>query len=242
MEWSSAPTAAATFAANQYFNTIEQPTKKMFAVGSDILYAFTGQGGLGQRFEQRIVSLRGDATFNQGDHLQIGRSLCASWLQDLDATRCPAGQFGALVAFGGQGRFHLCEFPIMDFQPEFKTERTWFVSMGSGQPIADPFLGMLRRVFFRDDRPTVSEGVFTAVWTLAQAIDLNTGGINGPVQVGTLKQRSDGSGFEARLLSDEELAEPLSNVGGVEQHLALYRDILAGKTKVASPPSPPPPP
>ena len=40
---------SATFAAAPHLKTIEQPVRKTFLVGSDVIFAVTGAGGLGQR-------------------------------------------------------------------------------------------------------------------------------------------------------------------------------------------------
>jgi len=39
-----------------------------------------------------------------------------------------------------------------------------FVAFGSGQPIADPFLGFLNRVLWTGRKPTVAEGRLAAIW------------------------------------------------------------------------------
>jgi hypothetical protein len=58
----------------------------------------------------------------------------------------------AIIAFSASNGFNLCEFATKDFQPELKTDQMWFVSMGSGQPILDPFLGLIRKAFFTESR------------------------------------------------------------------------------------------
>ena len=106
--------------------------------------------------------------------------------------------------------------------------------MGSGQPITDPFLGMMRRVFFSSGQePTVREGLFLATWALMHTIDLNPGGINGPPQIAVLEQKSG----IARLLDDAELEEHKNSYEAAEKHLACYRDTLMG-TAGAGPDAP----
>lgn len=234
--------SSATFAAS-HAATIEQPAQKTFLVGYDVLFAGSGQRGLGQRFEAILTRLRADPKFVPLGHLEVAKNISAATLRDFAFTSCPPGQFGALVAFAGADGFHLCEFAVTDFQPEFKTPDTWFVSMGTGQPITDPFLGLLRRVFFRDSRPLVKEGIFAVTWALEHAIELNTGGINGPSQVGVLTQSGTGNSFSARLLTSAELAEYSDNVRDAEAHLAAYRQILAKSgtpPPTGGPPSPAP--
>ncbi len=77
--------------------------------------------------------------------MNISRCMIAN----MNVTFLAPGQFGALVAFAAcQNAFHLCEFAMADFQPELKTADAWFVSMGTGQTITDPFFGLLKRTLF----------------------------------------------------------------------------------------------
>jgi hypothetical protein len=96
--------------------------------------------------------------------------------------------------------------------------------MGSGQPITDPFLGLMRKVFWNDDTlPNVAEATWITYWTLSHAIDLNAGGIQGPVAIATLRKSGDSSPI-ATLLEEEELQEHRDNVRDVELYLRKYRD------------------
>lgn len=237
--------SSATFAAGQ-FRTIEQPAKKTFVISPDVIVAGTGAVGLGQRFAEivRGVRVNPQNNFLAADPFVLAKGICANAINDFASTQAPKGTFGALAAFcSGQG-FHLVEFGAQDLQPEFKTDDCWFVSMGSGQPIADPFLGMMRRVFFKGSKPALKEGIFLTFWALTHAIDLNTGGINGPAQIGILSKDARGL-LVARLLTDDEIQEHDGSVRAAESHLAIYRDIISGKKASAQgdiPPLPPVPP
>lgn len=109
-------------------------------------------------------------------------------------------------------------------QPELKTTGIWYASMGSGQLIADPFLGLMRKVFWDDGMPSMQEGIFIAAWTLQHAIDVNAGGVKGPIQLAILTKDS------ARMLTEDELAEHQESASGAEAHLRLYKDKLSGKS------------
>jgi 20S proteasome alpha/beta subunit len=50
--------------------------------------------------------------------------------------------------------------------PERITEELPFVAMGSGQPIADPFLALLKRLLWQNSQPTLAEGRLAATWTI----------------------------------------------------------------------------
>jgi 20S proteasome alpha/beta subunit len=232
--------SSATFSAGQ-IPTIEQPIKKVYVVANDMIFAGTGPGGLGQRFASILQQVRAKPEFPAADYLSVAKFISRAAIEDLRFTYSSLGQFGALVAFTCSQQLYLCEFSITDFQPEFKVDEIWFVSMGSGQPIADHFLGLLRRVFFRTSRPRLNEGIWMVTWTLQHAIELNTGGINGPIQIAVLTRKTSGQPITARLYTENDLEEHRNNVEDAEQHLAAYRSILAGRDQTTPPPPTPPP-
>jgi hypothetical protein len=107
--------------------------------------------------------------------------------------------------------------------------------MGCGQYITDPFLGLLKRVFFNNSLPNVADATFAATWTLQQAISLNTGGINGPIQLAIIKYDETTREFKAQLLSDSDLQEHNNNVKEAEKYLSKYREIMLGGNGVPMP-------
>lgn len=110
----------------------------------------------------------------------------------------------------------------------------WFVSMGSGQAITDPFLGLMRRVFWKDSPPRLVDGIFAVTWTLNHVIELNPGGINGPQQIAVLDSKKN----TATLLTDSQIQEHINNVEGAETYLSEYSKIIAGKCAPTIPPAP----
>ncbi|MEO0049612.1 MAG: hypothetical protein ABIK42_00510 [candidate division WOR-3 bacterium] len=125
-----------------------------------------------------------------------------------------------LVAIPVSRRLHLFELDPHCL-PELKDEKIPFVTIGSGQRAADPFLAFLRRIFWQDRQPTISEGVFTALWTVRHAIDVLPAYVFGPEQVVTISQEKDG--FNAMELSDEQLEEHREAIGQAERSLANFR-------------------
>jgi 20S proteasome alpha/beta subunit len=220
--------SSATFGAGQ-ISTIEQTTKKIEIIDEKIIVAGTGQIGLGQRFCDAINEnyVKKDI-FNGQNAVQMATTMTQLAIIEFRKTNVHPGQYGALVAYPANEDIHLCEFSTTDLQPELKTSGLWYVSMGGGQLIADPFLGFMRSVFWYDGMPNLQDGIFIAAWTLDHAIQVNPGGVNGPIQIATLTKKSDGSPF-ARMLSDFELAEHIDNISGAISHLRSYRDILNGK-------------
>lgn len=227
--------SAATFTAG-HVRTIEQPTNKIDIIGDRIIMATTGAGGLKQRFSHTI-STNIEHPFFQEDAITIAKNLSVLGITDFRSTGAPyQNQFGALVAYPAKGDMHLCEFALADFQPEMKTLREcWYVSMGSGQMIVDPFLGFFRDIFWVDGKlPSYQEGIFATVWSIQLAIDINAGGINRPIRVATLMLDKEGKPH-ARMLDVSEMEEHQAAVKGAKEHLRKYRD------KTPSTPIPDPP-
>jgi len=219
--------SSATFGASQV-RTIEQPCKKIGIIDDHIIITGTGQIGLGQRFTEIVDTYWRQNGFRNKSAIQACRELCALGIKDFISTNTPKGAYGSLIAFAANGRFNLCEFAVDDFQPEIKTDNIWYVAMGSGQNIGDPFLGLIRRIFWKDALPKISGGIFAVLWALEHVIDLNPGGIKGPPQMAVLENNK--GNFCARMLGDNELAEHRDSVRGAEEHLEKYKKILEGKS------------
>ncbi len=221
--------SSSTFASGQV-RTIEQKIKKVDIIDKDIIVACTGQVGLAQRVNGVVeTKLKGNHYKNKS-HIETAKNICSACIADFSSTSAPKGQCGALIAFATSTTPHLCEFDVNTFQPEFKTEKLWYVSMGSGQPIADPFLGFIRKIFWKDSLPLLKDGIFAVTWTLLHAIELNPGGINGPPQIATLSKDNKGQ-YIAMLLGDEELSEHIENVVAAEKYFSDYRSIMQGISK-----------
>jgi 20S proteasome alpha/beta subunit len=225
--------SSATFSSGQ-IRTIEQSTKKIEIIDDKIIIAGTGQIGLGQRFCNQVNQGWRNGHFKSLNGVGMATKMCQLALEDFRNTYVQPGEYGALVAFHADHSLHLCEFPPNDFQPELKTESIWYASMGSGQMIADPFLGLMRKIFWDDGMPTLQDGIFIATWALQHAIDVNPGGVNGPIQLALLK-KDEKNNAVAKMLLDDELNEHLQNVEGVIEHLRKYKDILAGNCTKEAP-------
>lgn len=219
--------SSATFGTS-HVRTIEQPYKKIKIIDDHIIITGTGQIGLGQRFNEIVDTYWKKNGFRGKSEVQACKELCELGMKDFISTNAPKGAYGSLMAFAANGKFNLCEFAVDDFQPELKTDNIWYVAMGSGQNIGDPFLGLMRRIFWKDTPPKISGGIFAVLWALEHIIDLNPGGIKGPPQMAILE--SSKSGLRARMLEDSELAEHGDNVKGAEKHLEKYKEILEGES------------
>jgi len=171
--------------------------------------------------------------------IDIGKALSVEGLTDFLSTGLTIGNFesGALVAFPYQGRPCLCHFGYKNLQPTFMTPDFWYVAMGSGQLIADPFLALMRRVFWRTGPPVYQDAVFTVTWALEHAIEVNTGGIGGMPRIAVLASQS-GRQLQARMLTNDEIAEHRQNVQNAEAYLREYENILRGRSGAPDIPKP----
>lgn len=222
--------SSTTFTQGQ-FRTIEQPSDKIHIVGDRIIVAGTGQVGLGQRFTD-IVQGSWEKKEFKGSGLDVARLLCAKTVRDFGSTSADKGNYGALMAYPTDGKHHLCEFATTDFQPELKTSNIWYCSMGSTQPITDTFLAFIREIFWTDGPPTVADAIFSVIWTLDLAVDINPGGVNAPVRIAVLRSRK--GQYSAQLMTQEELAETRQGVDDMKKRM---REIRMDYT-ASSPPLP----
>jgi len=213
--------SSTTFSSGIGPPTIEQPTEKLKIFSGTIIVAGTGQVGLGQRFGRIIEVAYEDRVFRGTQHhTAVGTELCKRTIADFASTQVKQGGYGALVGFALGDKPYLCEFPVSDFQPEFKTEKMWYCSMGSGQPITDPFLALMREVFWNSGLPTVQDATLAATWALDHAVAVNPGGINGPVRIAVLEKHA--GKFRARVLDNSDLEEHRQNIGQAKERLRTF--------------------
>ena len=211
--------SSATFGSGQ-IHTVEQPTQKLRIIEDSIILVGTGQVGLGQRFQAIIEKSWQAGIFKKKTAIEITKYLSSVTLQDFAYTFAPKQGYGALVAFPAEGKFHLCEFALADFQPELKTD-VWYASLGVTQHITDSFLALMREVFWKTGPPPLSGGEFVATWTLDHAIDVNVGGVKGPIQLAVLGLDSKEQ-LRAKQLSEIKLGEHKQSIEGAKAALLNY--------------------
>jgi len=236
--------SSATFGDGRTLRTIEQQTAhKLDIIDDKLIVAGTGYVGHQQRFCEVARQLWNGKKLSGASPIGAAKLLAQAGITDFGQTVPAANlangiQYHALVAYPAGGQLCLCELPgQLGFQPEVKQpDDLWFASAGSGQPITDPFLAMLREVFWHDGPPNVQGGVFTAYWALKHACDLNPGGIKEPIDIAVLEFTKGQLG--ARKLAKEELDEHANVVGDAKLHLRSFRDVLEGKG-ASAPPKPP---
>lgn len=130
---------------------------------------------------------------------------------------------------------HLLQFTTQCNAEEVTTDLP-FMSIGSGQHIADPFLAFLRRVFWSSGLPSLLDGQLATVWTLDHVIRVNAGGVGGNIQLVVLKRDASGRNWTCNAIPAEEVDEHRRSVGNIERKM-VELPALSSFDVVPSPPT-----
>ncbi|MHB0874579.1 MAG: Ntn hydrolase family protein [Anaerolineae bacterium] len=231
---------AATFEDVSSRSTIRQPTRKLRSYDGRVATGVSGSIGVAQAIEYEIEQLctkqtiYGSKTRPTEAATQIRKQLWTRVGPEFEVA-CQAARLRGhipppclatvllMAPIGGNAC--LIEFD-KNLSPELKSRDIPFVSIGSGQPIADPFLAFIRRVFWEDGSlPTIAEGKFAAVWTLLHTIGVHPGGVSDPIQMMVLDQQSRGSKepqWRIRDVDPAELGEHRQACEHAELHLRKF--------------------
>jgi hypothetical protein len=231
--------SAAMFGAEGRPTIGQQYVRKLHKVTENIIFSSTGAVGISQlltdkgekcptpetamdRIGKEIVQVVGPylntAQFQRNIIGEAHSSLCKSMVA------LPVNKRPYLFSFDYNGA------------PERSTSELPFISMGSGQPIADPFLALLHRLLWKGAEPTVAEGRLAGVWTILHVSQTNPGGVGGPPQLATLTG-SPGKMPTVEVGGEEDIEEHVQKISAVEQ--ALQSEIR-GSVDAPSPAIPKP--
>lgn len=226
--------SAATSAAGQV-HLLKMASDKISIIGGRVIVAGTGQLGLGQRFCAIVKEAHDNKVF-QRSAVEVGKHLSAAGRNDFAGTGAMTGSYGALVAAPADDHGQLIEFAVPDFQPELKTQKIPFVAMGSGQTLAEPFMSFVYRTFWASKVPDVKSGVFGLFWALSHTLECAPGMVGPPIVLATLQK--GGGGWQAKLISDDDLGEQAQHMEAVEQKIAHFRSEIFEGVEAADVPKP----
>ncbi len=232
-------------------NTIRQPVKKLDIVGGQSVVGVSGSVGLGQRIVAEVEELWRNKELSDKSPTQVMALLRRRiWehvgleLQAADIAQKILGQAAqssalahTLVGLPCGGKPCLFQFDAQG-APEEASEDLPFIAIGSGQTIADPFLAFLRHIFWSDRLPSISEGVFAAVWTLEHAIRTSPAYVSYPTQV-VIVERTKKSRVTARELTKSDLDEHMQAIAEIEDNLRQLFDQTRDTEGLSSLPTPP---
>ena len=228
--------------------TIMQPMTKLNAISDKAIVGVSGPVGLGQLYVDRVEKSCTDALIC--DTSDICRRLRDEFIQDaqisLQMSALASQVIGpvargssiatVLIAIATREGPTLIEFDSM-CNPEIKTSDLPFVSIGSGQVTADPFLAFIKKILWQERSPTISDGCFAILWTLRHTIETTPGGIGFPVDLAVLTVKE--SRTDARFLPEAELREHEQNVTELEEYISRFTQEQRPTEQEPEPPSPP---
>jgi hypothetical protein len=203
---------AATLADASGRPLVREPITKLNAIEDAVILGVSGSVGAAQLYQDSIRT--GTGKLKTGSLAHIQRKLTNLLAPDADISK---GTGSALVVLLAQRKAELLQYAPKFGSVEAATDEIPFMSLGSGQYAADPFLAFLRRVFWLDRLPKLNEGIFATVWTLEHAIRTSPGGIGLPMQVMTLKATNNAPDIES--LSEEALPIHRQAIVEAEKHL-----------------------
>ena len=188
---------------------------KLF-ICNQFLVAIVGEKGLGQRFLPVLEDVSKGDKFEKATPIEKAVQVAAN--AQFEFARTHFGKsynFECFAAFKDSDESVLIEF-AEGMRPERKTDDAWFAVIGSGAFIAGPFLGFLRRLLYPNSQPKVEEALPILVWALTQTFHFNTGGIQGPAQIGVLQSGSTG---KMEILTEKDVQELLAKLGHAEERI-----------------------
>lgn len=142
-----------------------------------------------------------------------------------------------VLAFLHGGDVHCCAFEGA-YQPRLLDQQHYYVALGSGKLSADPFLRFLADIFCRSGQPNVREAVFLATWTVQHVIDVNPGGVAGPIRIAVFERDANGA-YVARQLPDTEIEEPKQAIESAADALRSWRQGIQSGDAAQGIPNPP---
>jgi hypothetical protein len=203
---------------------------------------FALAGDVGQNARLKIIAENNHGVIAASGHaIDFPLQLTQTIVQQFVATGINNSIDASPVLAFVHGGEHQCCVYEGRLQPRLLDEHHYYAAHGSGKLSADPFLRFITDVFCPSGRPTVREGVFLAAWTVQHVIDVNPGGVAGPVRMATLERDAAGA-LAARSLPTDEIDEHLQAIESAATALRKWRDEIQSGSAAGDAPDPPTPP
>lgn len=219
-----------------------QSNSKIHIFPENVIVAATGAVGFTQRLYCHVeAAIKGGIFRNSMPTHERTTNITKRLLTDFQNSMVQKHpqqgiQYGAVLAAAFGDEPYLVEYATTDFQPEIKQEKLFFVSMGSGQVLADPFLAFVCRVLWKSKMPTTDEAKFGVYWVLDHTIRLAPGGVGGPIKLATLR-KVDKKWVAQEFDDTQEQAEYIQEL---EAHVGKFARASIENAPTSPPPAPPP--
>jgi len=219
-----------------------QSNSKIQLFPGNVIVAATGSVGFTQRLHHHVDAAVKGNVFKNMPVNECTANISKRMLTDLQSSMVQKHPhhgigFGAIVAAPIKDEAFLVEYATTDFQPEIKKDKLFFVSMGSGQQLADPFLAFVARVLWKGEAPNVDMGKFGVYWVLDHTIRLAPGGVGGPIKLATLR-KVEGA-WQAQEF--DETQEQAQYITELESYLGKFALNTIEDAPATPPPAPPGP-
>jgi len=243
--------AAATFGALGQA-TIRQETKKLEILHKKIIVGVSGHVGLGQRITAEVSAQWAEERLGSKKPQEAMGILRNEFWKHAEgewrAAHVTAPIIGGGAAMESAACWAIVGLPLskvptllhfdQQCSPEEVTFKLPFVTIGSGQKIADPFLAFLWRVFWSKGDPLkISDAQLAVYWTLDHAIRTHPGGVAGRKQIITLEQSA--GEWIATEIPEEQMEEHGQAVSEAEDVLRRWMYPTPAEVPGESPPPAP---
>lgn len=209
--------------------------RKVHLLSNDQIFAFAGDQGQADRFRV-LADAQNPLNFVNSHPIEYPLVVTQSIIQQFAATGIgEAIGVNTILAFNCQHGHQCCAF-MGKLQPWLLDADHFYVALGSGKQMADPFLRFLTDVLC-PKQPTVREAVFLATWTIDHVIRTNPGGVAGPIRIALLDANI--APASCRELTATEIGEQEQAVASASKVLRDWRDLISGRVEQGT--SPPPP-
>lgn len=215
---------------------------KVYVLPGPQVFAFAGDQGQAGRFKLIAESNAAQAG-GMAHPLLYGLSLSQATIQQFQSTGIGLTNVGvnAILGFLNGGGSQCCVLEGA-MHPRCLDQNHYYVALGSGKLSADPFLRFLTDIFCqRGQPPKVSLATFLAIWTVQHVIDVNPGGVAGPIRVAIIERDSAG-GYSARELPQAEIDLHVQATDDAAGALRAWSQAIQGGQPLGSAPPPPTPP
>lgn len=195
---------------------------KVKIINNAVIVATTGPIGYAQRLHSHVEAAVAGNVFRNFDARRATSNISQRFLGDVTDSKIPMWLpeglgFGCLMAAAVTDGPFLAEFATKNFHAEMKTGRLFFVSMGSGQMLADPFLAFVCRVLWSNAPPTVEDAKVGVFWVLNHTITHAPGQVGYPIRLASLTQ-TDGRW----VAKEEDTQEAAQYVEALEQYIGDF--------------------
>lgn len=222
--------------------------KKIKFLKENKIFAYSGNLGLGERFEAEADNMSVKSTPKThplGYPMLLAQaiikqfSITGIFNPAIAMTQQEGVNLGTVLAYIYNGKPYCCLFDA-NIQPRLLDDEFFYVSIGSGHISASPFLRFLVDMFCEKERlnadkqpsvnkqPSVKTGTLLAIWAVQYTIQTNPSGVREPICVGVIE--NTGSDFRARELDDAEMEGHQEAIADAHVYLKSWEEgIRTGK-------------